>query len=149
MSLSALIAVSLVGALLAAILFGGDGGEAERRRYLEEAADHRASISWGPVEEWEKAVESATAWVAPPRPPRLPAVGETWRGVDHGSLFKVLAVGEDDDGYTGVETWVTYLVMYQGNPAMTDRMPGVVARARLEGWLTLLEYAPEWNEPGM
>lgn len=72
---------------------------------------------------------------------RLPAVGETWRGVVHSSLYKVLGV-EDQ--------WVTYLVMHQGNDYwMQEKPPGSVDRIYLEGWLIFLAYAPEWNEPGM
>lgn len=91
----------------------------------------------------------AGGWCAPPPlyQARIPGVGENWRGVEHGSLFHILAVDEaEEDGRPGVQTWVTYLVMYQGNPHWHERYPpGSVRRVPLEGFLTLLEYAPEWN----
>lgn len=71
-------------------------------------------------------------------PPTVsPAVGETWRGYNHGSLLKVTAV---DDQH------VHALWMHTGNHYYANRV-GSVGRFRLDGWYELCEYAPEWNEP--
>lgn len=66
--------------------------------------------------------------------PLDPAVGQVWRGVGHGSLFRVLLV---DNGE------VVFLVMYNGNPQNADAFPeGQVRRMPLDVWLNGgLEYA--------
>ncbi|WP_174526340.1 hypothetical protein [Micromonospora maritima] len=56
-----------------------------------------------------------------------PAVGQVWRGVEHGSLFRVLLV---HDGK------VTFQVMHQGNPQNEDWLPvGQIHSLPLERWL--------------
>lgn len=62
-----------------------------------------------------------------------PAVGQVWRGVDYGSLFRVLLVHDGE---------VVYQVMYNGNPQNADYLPeGKVRRWPLELWHSgYLEY---------
>lgn len=108
---------------------------------------------WGDEESWSDAMESVVehkrrnatvmmqaGWCAPGSDPdRVPEFWDTWKGHNHGSLYKVLAV--DDER-------VCYLVMYQGNPYWYDgKPPGTVASMTLESWRSNLIYAPEWNEP--
>lgn len=107
---------------------------------------------WGDKEEWSDAMESIikhkgrnaavmvqAGWCAPnPDPDRMPQFWDTWKGYNHGSLYKVLAVNDER---------VCYLVMYQGNPYWRDeKPPGTVASMTLESWYHNLVYAPEWNE---
>lgn len=109
--------------------------------------------SWGTEEEWSDAMESViehkkrnaavmvqAGWCAPDlKPDRVPQFWDTWKGYNHGSLYKVLAVDRER---------VCYLVMHQGNPYWEERHPpGTVASMSLESWHHSLVYAPEWNDP--
>lgn len=71
--------------------------------------------------------------------PPSPAVGQVWRGVEHGSLLKILLVHDGE---------VTYQVLHLGNEQLADTMPvGKILTMPAERWDSgYLEYWPQWNE---
>ncbi len=68
-------------------------------------------------------------------PVAVPERGQSWVGINHGSVLQVLGVA---DGR------VSYLVVYSGNP-QKDRYVGTTCSSPLGIFLALCRRAPEWD----
>lgn len=59
------------------------------------------------------------------------ARGQVWRGINHGSLLKVLDFDDKE---------VAYQVLYVGNPQLDSIKVGSVRFCSMDNWLADMEY---------